>query len=279
VSDEGTLRRLVAEFGSGGLDYVVDDELTVGTSILPFTSRVRAMVQEVKRVEDKLGKRLPYIANITATYLNALQFAWEAKELGAAGVMVNTVAMGYDAVAHLATNKDFGLGIFANSIGRGVLTSGPGYRIAPAFLCKLARLAGADGVYTGPLVGSIDNVRQYSASYRCSLTEPFHHGCRRRQSAAVMSGGISLPELLNNEVLYDGPLYLSLGRGLVNPIVEGISGSVVLDCIRTLWDALVEGNVKEAKLLSKRLAKKGPAYVKCLGLIRADEALDTAPKG
>jgi hypothetical protein len=94
-----------------------------------------------------------------------------------------------------------------------------------------------------------------------------------------MSGGISLPELLNNEAQYAGPLYLSLGSGLVGPLVEGIPGAVILECIRCIWDAVVEHDMATAQSIAKTFAKKNAKYKKCLQLIRADEALRPITKG
>lgn len=267
-----TVQILIREFGAE-VDYITDDELTVGTQPLPFADRVSAVVEALRPIEDKLGRSIPYIANITAPHRTALRLARQAKALGAKGIMVNTIAMGYDIVAELAAKTGLGLGIFANSIGRGVLTSGPGYRVAPALLCKLARLSGADAVYTGPLAGSIDNVRQYSAGYHHALTERFHAGCKRKHSAAIMSGGISLPELLNNQEQYAGPLYLSLGQGLVSPLVQGVCGRIILECIYELWDEIAANGIISARQLAIKLGAKGSEYARCLDLIRADQTL------
>lgn len=267
-----TIGILVREFAAE-VDYITDDELTVGTHTLPFAHRVSAVIEALKPIEDRIGRAIPYVANITAPHRTALQLARQAKNLGAKGVMVNTIAMGYDIVTELTAKLGLGLGIFANSIGRGVLTSGPGYRIAPALLCKLARLSGADAVYTGPLAGSIDNVRQYSAGYHHALTERFHRGCKRKQSAAIMSGGISLPELLNNQKQYEGPLYLSLGQGLISPLVQGVCGQIILECIYELWDAIAANGIISARQIATKLASKGKEYEKCLHLIRVNETL------
>lgn len=273
LSDVAGVQKLVGELAPHGIDYVTDDELTVGTTRLPFGERVGAVMSALRPVEERLGRRIPYVANVTARYSTALRLSEEARKLGAGGVMVNTIAMGYDALTKLASGRKLEMGVFANSIGRGVLTSGPAYRVAPALLCKLARLAGADAVYTGTLAGSIDNVRQYAAAYRRALMEPCHRGCKRKTAGAVMSGAISLPELLQNEEGYKGPLYLSLGRGLVSPLTQGIPGRVVLESMVTIWQALRTDGLAAAQRAAADLARRGDSHKRCLELIRADEAL------
>jgi ribulose 1,5-bisphosphate carboxylase large subunit-like protein len=274
MANEDRVRTLVNAVARAGIDYIIDDELTVGTPPLSFERRVTVVLEVLQRIERETGRRVPFIANITGSYATAMSRAAFAESAGVRAVMVNTIAMGYDVLSELAGARDRRLGIIANSIGRGVLTSGPGYRIAPELLCKLARLAGADGVYTGPLVGDrIATMQQHAERYRQSLTQPFHKSCVRKHAAAVMSGGLGLPEIIRNEEVYAGDIFMSLGRDFIQPFDTGIGADVLLQCIRSISDAVRSDSFAGGRDAVKRLNAKGTKYKDCLMAIRAEEAV------
>ncbi len=273
ISDESNLRQLVRALASAEIDYLADDELTVGTPDLSFERRVGVVTTELEACAATTGRQIPYIANITGSYAGAMRRARAAADLGARGVMVNTIAMGYDVVSDLANDDGFDLGIVANSIGRGVLTSGPGYRVAPELLCKLARLVGADAVYTGPLVGDIATVEQHAERYLKVLTQPYHGACVRRPAAAMMSGGVGLPEIIRNEQLYRGDLFLSMGREFMRPLADGLDPSVLVHCIRAIWGAVRDGGREAGREMVERLHGRRGSYPRYLQAIRAEEAV------
>jgi ribulose 1,5-bisphosphate carboxylase large subunit-like protein len=124
MSSEKRVRTLVAAVAHAGIDYVVDDELTVETAGLSFARRIAVVTEELQRAANDTNRAVPFIANITGSYTVALQRAAVAEELGVRAVMVNTIAMGYDVVSQIASDSGRRLGVIANSIGRGVLTSG-----------------------------------------------------------------------------------------------------------------------------------------------------------
>jgi ribulose 1,5-bisphosphate carboxylase large subunit-like protein len=175
-------------------------------------------------------------------------------------------------VSTIASDSSREIGIIANSIGRGVLTSGPGFRIAPEVLCKLARLAGADGVYTGPFFGSI-NTELHAERFHTALNGPYHRECARKPAAAVMSGGLGLPEIIQNEKLYAGDLFLSMGRDFVRPIDAGIPAAVVLDCIRSVWNAVRDHGIDAGRDVVSQLSERDTTYGECLVAIRAEAAV------
>jgi ribulose 1,5-bisphosphate carboxylase large subunit-like protein len=273
ASDERQVRELVRSVAEAGVDYVIDDELTVRSPHLSFERRVRVVVEELGEVASRTGRSVPYFANVTGGYGGAMERARLAHDVGAAGIMVNTVAMGYDVVADIAADADRNLAIVANSIGRGVMTSGPLFRVAPELLCKLARLSGADAVYTGPLVGSTVTMTQRAQRFRTALTDPYHQSCSRRPAVAVMSGGLGLPEIVQNESLYRGELMLSLGRDFIQPLLAGLPATTLMECLRGVWRALRDEGKLAGQSEAMRLAAKGPEHRSCLLAIRAEEAV------
>jgi hypothetical protein len=136
----------------------------------------------------------------------------------------------------------------------------------------LARLAGADGVYTGTFSGAIDT-EQHAERFYNALNAPYHRSCARKPAAAVMSGGLGLPQVIENEKLYPGDLFLSMGRDFVRPIDAGIPAAVVVDCIRSVWAAVSDVGVEAGREAVRSLADRDSDYERCLVAIRAEEAV------
>jgi hypothetical protein len=88
-----------------------------------------------------------------------------------------------------------------------------------------------------------------------------------------MSGGVGLPELLRNDAMYRGPLFLSIGYQFAEARLAGVPGEVFTDCIRTVWDAVRSGGLPRGRDAVEALAKKDKHYKACLKAIRAEEAV------
>jgi hypothetical protein len=116
-------------------------------------------------------------------------------------------------------------------------------------------------------------MQQYAERYRNALTQPYHKSCVRKHAAAVMSGGLGLPEIVRNEQVYHGDSFLSLGRDFIQPFDAGVSAKILMECIRGVWDAIRSGGATEGKATIKRLHKSGEKYRQCLKAIRAEEAV------
>jgi Ribulose bisphosphate carboxylase large chain, catalytic domain len=271
MSDLGFLRDFVVDAAKSEIDYLVDDELTVGSRAIPFEAGVETIMKALLSEGHK--QRPAYIANIAGDHRGAMERAYAAQELGADGVMVNSFTMGYDAVQDLARDSSFRLGVVSNGLGLGVLTKGPEFRVSTEVLVRLARLSGSDAVYTGPIVGLIDSSQHSAAQFRRALTQPYERNCTRLPSAAVMAGGVGLPEILQNEALYRGPLFLSMGYQFSEIRLGGTPAPVIVNCIRTIWDAVRLGGVDQGRDAVQSLARKGGVYRDCLRAIRAEEAL------
>jgi ribulose bisphosphate carboxylase large subunit-like protein len=272
TSDLAFLEEFIRDAARSGLDYIIDDDLTVGSHAIPFTARVRR-ITEILRDTSSQHPRPAFIANITGDSPGALERAAQARDLGADGVMVNSFTMGYDVIGELARDPGFGLGIVSNELGLGILTKGPEFRMSTELMVRLARLAGSDAVYTGPLVGLIDSTRHSASQFRRALTQPFGRGCTRLPAAAVMSGGVGLPELLRNDAVYRAPLFLSIGYQFSEARLAGTPGEVIVDCMRTVWDAVKSGGLDNGRDAVQSLAKRDRHYRACLTAIRAEEAV------
>ena len=273
TSDRDALRAFVADVARSDVDYIIDDELTVDCRRLPFRERAELVLEELA-AHAPAGRTPPrYIANVAGGNQEALARAFTAKELGAAGVMVNGYTMGQELTQELAMDDSFGLGIVSNGLGIGVLGNGPPYGVATEVVARLCRLCGADAVYTGPLFGLLDSLPQSVGRLKFALTEPYGKHCVRPAAAAVMSGGMGLSELLRNSQLYEGPLLVSLGYQFAEARLAGVPGPVVIECIRAVWSAVIEDGIAGGQLAVRTLDRKSKAHSECIRRLGAEAAV------
>ncbi len=248
-------KQLLSAIAHSGFDYVIDDELTVNPPSWPFEERVAFVVQHLRTIEKNTGKRISYIANITGSHRTSLNLANKAATLGVDGVMLNTVMMGYDTLHTLARRKNFSPFIVANVIGRGLLSNGPSFRINEHVFCLLARISGADAVYTGPFVGNIKARREQAAHFVKALADPLSSG-KILSSYAVLSGGISIRNILDNWEAYQEPAMVQMGRGLCELIDKEISAKVISKVVHTLFDEYQSGGISAVEEAILRLSQE-----------------------
>ncbi len=137
--------RAVAE---GCPDLIKDDELLASPAFSPVGVRARAYSAVLDAVSQTTGQRPRYIANITARARDLDANAHAALEGGADALMVNALAVGLDALAHIA-GSGLGVPIFAHTAGVETLTGATRAGFGHALLIgRLARLAGADAILT-----------------------------------------------------------------------------------------------------------------------------------
>ena len=272
-ADIELLRDFVRKASRGKIDYLIDDELSVQNNIVSFEKRVSTIMRELRMIEDETGVRPAFIANVTGDVRAAMALAEKAMDSGVDGVMVNIFSMGFDVLMELANDQSYRPGVVANGLGLGVLTRGPQFRVSTELLVKFARLSGADAVYTGPMVGLIDSQDHSSTHFFRALTEGFGPGCDRKASAAVMSGGLGLPEILKNSSEYTGPMFLSMGYQFAEYLLAGFDSELLMECIREVWQGMQEGGIDGGRQSVERMAKRGKRYRECLKSIRAEEAV------
>ena len=92
TSDLAFLGDFIRDAAHSGMDYIIDDELTVGSHAIPFTTRVKRIVDILNEVGTQRS-RPAFIANIAGDSFGSLERAAQARELGADGVMVNSFTM------------------------------------------------------------------------------------------------------------------------------------------------------------------------------------------
>jgi 2,3-diketo-5-methylthiopentyl-1-phosphate enolase len=132
----------------GGVDLIKDDELLADPSFNRVAERARVYRARLEGVAAETGHRARYVANVTTRSERLVATARAALDGGADGLMVNALAVGFDALQTLAEAR-LGAPILAHTAGIETFTGSPaggyGHRL---LLGRLLRLAGADAVLT-----------------------------------------------------------------------------------------------------------------------------------
>lgn len=214
VINQDRANDVVYKAAKGGIDYIIDDELTVDPTEWGFIERVSFVTNLLSSVEEETGKHVSYIANVTSAHKRSLHLAHIADDFGIDGIMVNSVMMGHDVIQELSRNKNYRPMIVANVIGRSLISGGPDYRMSDHVICLISRLSGADAVYTGTFAGDIRNKNEQASLFMRALTEPLSLRHPLKPCFAIMSGGINLRNVLDNWKFYLGPAMIQMGSGL-----------------------------------------------------------------
>jgi ribulose 1,5-bisphosphate carboxylase large subunit-like protein len=251
------------------LDYIADDEVVPEVGELSFSQRVTSIMDECSRHAD--SPRV--IVNVAGSYEECLERTTIARDLGVNSVMVNVNTMGYDALQAIV--QQHSLPCVANAIGVGTVIRGPDFGIAIELIGKLARMAGADAFYTGPFHGALESRRISAGRFHKALARPLGSDCGRRKTAAMMAGGVGLPEAVANRRAYPGALCLSLGHVFSDGVGEGHDPKELVEAIREVLESAESGLRGLRESLVRVFRGKG-ALARHL---RAEEVLGKAPVG
>ena len=141
----GDLAGLAYQIALGGVDIIKEDHGLTDQPFARFSDRVDRCAEAIRRANNQTGYRCLYVPNITAPTDRLFERAYEAKHLGAGGVMIAPGLAGWDAIRRLTAADDFALPIFSHPAWLGTLvqSSEHGLTHQVAF-GQLPRLAGAD---------------------------------------------------------------------------------------------------------------------------------------
>lgn len=249
----GNLNRAVetvAELASAGLDFLVDDELTVDTASAPFDARVGRVVQALEARPHRDGRTTHFVANVTARASHAATFAETAKSLGARGLVTNPIVAGFGSLEDLAT-AGLGLPIFATNMGTALLAKGPNTgRFAgftEALVGKLTRLAGADAIH-----GGIDKSDWYAATPSQGAINVLSGALDTIEPAfRVVAGGLDLIRMIDNWPLNDEPVIFEAGSSVFAHPFGAKKGA---EAMRTAWEIACEHMTVDEKSRDKTKA-------------------------
>ena len=141
------LSQMVYDLALGGCPIIKDDHSLMDQHYAPFKERVLQCVMALADAKEKTGRKSMYIANCTTDGLGFLERAYQAKEIGADGIMAAPAITGFTMIRDLARDPDFGLPIFLHPCFSGPQVLSQDAGISPfCYYGQLSRLAGADAV-------------------------------------------------------------------------------------------------------------------------------------
>jgi ribulose-bisphosphate carboxylase large chain len=137
------LAKYAAGFARGGLDLIKDDHGLINQHFHPFKERVARIMDALRDVEAKTGKRSLYYPMLASRFDEVEEHAAYAKEQGCHGLLVPPMLIGLDAGYHLARKYD--LAVVAHPTMTGAHFSNPHHGLSISMLLgKLPRLFGTD---------------------------------------------------------------------------------------------------------------------------------------
>jgi ribulose-bisphosphate carboxylase large chain len=129
----------------GGVDIVKEDHGLTDQPFAHFSDRVARCAEAIRQANQQTGYHCLYVPNITAPADQLLTRAYDAKRLGARGVMLAPGLAGWDAIRLLAADDDFTLPIINHPAWLGTLVQGSDHGLNHEVVFgQLPRLAGAD---------------------------------------------------------------------------------------------------------------------------------------
>lgn len=141
------LAQMVYDLALGGCPIIKDDHSLMDQHYAPFKERVLQCVMALADAKEKTGRKSMYIANCTTDGLGFLERAYQAKEIGADGIMAAPAITGFTMIRDLTRDPDFGLPIFLHPCFSGPQVLSQDAGISPfCYYGQLSRLAGADAV-------------------------------------------------------------------------------------------------------------------------------------
>jgi 2,3-diketo-5-methylthiopentyl-1-phosphate enolase len=133
----------VAETAAGGADACKDDEMLSDCFNSTMDNRVPAVMDVIKKHQDKTGKEMIYFASITDTPGKVIDKALKAIELGANGLLL-AYSAGLATLRELTSHPDVNVPVLLH----GSHMIGSMKQIAWPVFGKLCRLCGADLMLT-----------------------------------------------------------------------------------------------------------------------------------
>ncbi|WP_421901317.1 RuBisCO large subunit C-terminal-like domain-containing protein [Maridesulfovibrio sp.] len=198
---------------SSGIDYIVDDELNTNSNCQPIQNRMSVIQSAIDEYNKEHGTNKFFIANAVAEQEQAIEIIETGLKYNVKGYLLNTITQGFSSAKHIIDYFDGRAFFIINNIGKGIVNRMSDFHVSDAVYCKLNRMIGADGVYTGPSQtdyafneAQLDTVLQ-------AMQGDFAH---IKESMLVSSGAITTRDIVQNHEELGDDCMLQLGRGLLN---------------------------------------------------------------
>jgi len=235
LSSEDTAN-LVSVLCEAGLDFIKDDEISGNSLFSPFSKRVCAVMDKVRRYRDRTGKQVMVAFNITDETDNMRRNAdLVAKEEGTS-VMISLNWCGFSAVETIRRHTD--LVIHGHRNGYGAFSRHPLLGISFQPYQTLWRLAGVDHMHVYGLDSKfVQTNHEVIESAECCL-QPLAEGMHDEVMPAISSGqwAGTVPQTFAS-IPSSNVLFMSGGGVLGHP--DGPKAGV--KSLRQAWEAVTAG--------------------------------------
>ncbi len=203
---------LAYEAAAGGADIIKDDELLSNPSFNTLEERIPLFMEVLDKANSEKNEKTIYTVNITDSVPKMFENAERALELGANGLMVNFLAVGYSAFRHVCEDPSLKVPVLAHMDVTGAMSYAPDIGIGTNLVIgKLPRICGSDiTVFPAPY-GKAPMLKERFLLMAHSMIMPLHN---IGQTAPMPSGGISPGHV--EEVMDDlGPdIVIGTGAGI-----------------------------------------------------------------
>ena len=150
LSSEAT-GALVGELCEAGIDFVKDDEVCANPDHAPIATRVKAVMDRVRRWQDRSGKRVMIAFNITDEHDAMLRHAELVASEGGTCVMASLNWCGFSSIQALRRRTD--LAVHGHRNGFGMFARDPALGMDFQPWQAMWRLAGVDHMHVHGLEG------------------------------------------------------------------------------------------------------------------------------
>lgn len=241
--------------GEVGVDFVVDDELTVDFPGISFEDRIPRMIETLEGPKSNTSARNGYVVNVTARPALSLSMATYAQEEGASGVVTNPLVVGFGALEDLA-ECDLGIPIFATNMGAAFLAKEPDVGrhagLTESLLSKLSRMSGADAVHAG-ISGSDWYDSNPGIGVRSVLSSPLGE---IKPACRVIAGGLDVIRLIENWPFNGEGIIFEAGASVFNHPGGPGAGLKALKIAREIAIGVADQDISDPISYAKALLVK-----------------------
>lgn len=229
---------LVQTLAEAGLDFIKDDELIANPPYSPLAERVAAVMAVVNRHADHTGKQVMVAFNISGEIDEMLRNHDTVFAAGGTCVMVNLLAVGLGAVAHLRNHA--ALPIHGHRNGWGALTRHPALGFDFQAYHKFWRLAGVDHLHVNGLRNKFCEAdTSVIASAQACQTPLFAARDKAYTVLPVFSSGQWAGQVTDTYRALGNPDLLYLAGGGIMGHPDGPAAGVT--SLREAWEAAMAG--------------------------------------
>jgi len=226
--------QLVRELAEAGIDFMKDDELMADPPHSPLKERVAAVMGEINRLADKIGKKVMYAVNISDEIDAMLRHHDTVVQAGGTCVMVSLNHVGLSAVSHL--RRHCNVPIHGHRNGWGLYARHPHLGMEFAAYQKVWRVAGVDHLHVNGLQNKFWEPDASVIRSIKALQEPLFGGYHSMPVISSGQWGGQAPETFRLTGTTD-VMYVAGGGIMAHPggPASGLRG------IQQAWEASVRG--------------------------------------